>query len=84
MKNLDWQCDGEAPTTGRVAKVSDEGCGYWAIIPDDFTLENVIEAFENGYDYGDYVGEIKCFAAIENDGEETESKHFTLDNSEAL
>ena len=81
-QKLNWDYYAKSPKTGRIAEVSDEGCGYWASIPAEMTIGEVIASFTEGYDFGDFAGEIKCFAAIKVDGEEVEFKHFTLDNSE--
>ena len=55
MKNtskLDWRTS-RIPTTGRVAAISDEGCGYWAALPETMTLQDAADAFGVGYDYND-------------------------------
>lgn len=78
-QKLNWDFFAKSPKTGRIAEVSDEGCGYWASIPADMTMDEVITSFREGYDFGDFTGEIKCFAAIKMDGEEVDFKHFTLE-----
>ena len=78
---LDWHIS-KTPTTGRVVAIWDEGCGYWAAIPQTMTLQDAAFAFAVGYDHHDYVGSISCNATLFVDGVEIESLDFTLADSE--